>query len=171
MIALKLIDIKKWLIENRREYEVMKAQEFPPFDNEVYWMYNHLHNFIEYYPYSHKCDEALKELKALSNCNFSQIIKWTKTNEVLGSQQLLMFEVDYIEWSEDINEPILKIHKGLYTERKPFDSIIYFCKIFQLLYWDNNVHENNLSITQQKEICKDLQKIFDDYYLTQLTND
>jgi len=70
----------------------------------------------------------LKDLKPFLNKYFPQIIEWTKKNEILGSQELLMFEVNYINWTENTNEPILKIHEGLYTERKPFAHIICFCK-------------------------------------------
>lgn len=168
MIALKLTDIRTWLIDNRDEYRRLKAQEFPPFDNGVYSMYNHLYEFIKYYPYTHKCEKALQDLKAFLNYDFYQIIKWTQTNEVLGSQQLLMFEVNYIGWNENVTEEFLKIHTGLYTERRPFAYIICFCKIFQLLYWDNSIHETNLTESEQLVIYRDLQNIFDKYYIDKL---
>ncbi len=165
MNSLTINDIKDWLIQNRVEYQKLKAQEYPPLNNEVYWMYNHLYEFIEYYPYTYKCNKSLKELKSFLNCDFPQIIKWTRTNEVLGSQQLLMFEVNYLDWTENIDEGILKIHKGLYTEKKPFADIICFCKIFQLLYWNNSVHETNLTEKEQLSIKKQVGHIFKKYYL------
>ena len=49
MITLKLEDIRTWLIENRNDFQKLKAQEFPPFDNALYSMYGHLKDFIEYH--------------------------------------------------------------------------------------------------------------------------
>lgn len=165
MNVLKIADIREWLIENRNEYQKLKAQGFPPFDNEVYWMYIRLHRFIEYYPCTHKCDKVLKDFKLLLNGNFSEIINWTKVNTILGSQELLMFKIDYFDWKEDVNEHLMKIHEGLYTERKPFANIICFSKIFQLLYWDNNIHETILREQEQSLIRKDLQSIYENYFL------
>lgn len=59
MIPLSIVDIREWLIENRNEYQRLKSQEFPPFDNALYSMYEHLKDFIEYYKFKHKCDNAL----------------------------------------------------------------------------------------------------------------
>ena len=39
MKALKIVDIREWLIDKKTEYEKLKAREFPPLDNEVYWMH------------------------------------------------------------------------------------------------------------------------------------
>jgi hypothetical protein len=144
MKPLKLDDIKQWLIDNRNEYQKLKSQEFPPLNNEVYWMYIRLHRFMEYYPFRHKCEESLKDLEISLNGNFFELVKWTKNNEILGSQELLMFEIDYFDWIEDVDEHLMKIHEGLYTERQPFNSILCFCKIFQLLFWDANIHETIL---------------------------
>lgn len=164
MLPLTLNDIKSWLIESKDEYQKLKAQEFPPFDNAVYSMYLQLYEFMEYYPYRHKCDKALKYLKPFLNQDFSQLISWTKANEILGSQQLLMFEINYINWKENVDEKFIKIHEGLYTERKPFTNILCFCKIFQLLYWDNSIHETILTEQEQLLIHKEVRRIFKKYY-------
>lgn len=158
---LSISDIREWLLDNKYEYRKLKAQEFPPLDNEVYWTYNHLHDFIAYCQYFHECHKALIDLKQVLNFNFTAIIRWTKTNEVLGSEKLLMFEVNHIYWDEDVSEEVIKIHKGLYTERKPFADIICFCKIFKLLYWDNNVTETDLNEQEQLIIRKELQNTYD----------
>jgi len=44
---LKINDIREWLIENANEYERLREQEFPPFDNALYSMYGRLKDFIE----------------------------------------------------------------------------------------------------------------------------
>lgn len=165
MTILKLSDIRKWLIDNRSEFQNLKAQEFPPINNEVYWTYIRLYRFMEYYPYRLKCEKSLKDLEITLNENFLQLAKWTRSNEVLGSQELLMFEIDYFDWKEDVDEHLLKIHKGFYTERHPFNNILCFCKIFTLLFWNNNIHEIILTKQEQLSILKEVETIFKKHYL------
>jgi hypothetical protein len=162
MISLKLNDIKEWLIDNREEFQKLKAHEFPPFDNALYWTYNHLYNFIQYFKYKQHCDKALSELQL---DNFSQLSQWTIEYEILGSQDLLMFEVNYINWYEDVSSDKIKINKGLYTERKPFKAILCFCEVFQHLYWDNCIHETDLTEIEKDKIINKLNTILNKYYI------
>ncbi len=165
MQILKINDIKEWLINNRNEYQKLRAQEFPPFDNEMYSMYGHLKDFIEYYKFKHKCDNALLKLNAIYNSDFNQLSQWTKEHERLGSQDLLMFEINYINLKEQVNNDKIRIYEGLYTERKPFANILCFCKVFQHLYWDNSIHETILTEKEQLSIKKKVGRIFKKYYL------
>ena len=162
---LSISHIREWLHDNRNEYQKLTAQEFPPLENEAYWTYNYLHDFIRYCEYVPECHKALQDLKPFINFNFPEIIKWTKTHEALGSQHLLMFEVSYFDWKEDVKEGLIKIHEGLYTERKPFINLICFCKIFQLLYWDNDITGANVPEQEQFEIREELQNIYDKYFV------
>jgi hypothetical protein len=165
MVPLKIKDIREWLIENRNEYQELKAQEFPPFNNEVYWMYEHLKNFIEYYKFKNKCDNALLELNTIYNSDFSELSKWTKEYEVLDSQDLIMFEINYINLREQVSNDRIRIYEGLYTERKPFANILCFCKLFQLLYWDNSIHETLWTEKEQLSIKKKVGRILKKYYI------
>ena len=164
MFSLKINDIKNWLIENRNDFQKLKNQEFPPYDNALYSMYGHLKDFIEYYNLKSNCENALVKLKAKLNADFIELSTWTKDYEILGSQELLMFEVNYINWNERVSDNKIKIHEGLYIEKKPFVGILCFCKVFQHLYWDNSIHETDLTEEEQLVIYKDLQNIFDKYY-------
>lgn len=167
LYLLTINDIKEWLIDNRAEFQKLKAQEFPPYDNALYWTYNHLYDFIQYYKYKQHCDKALAEIRV---DNFRQLSQWTKQYEILGSQDLLMFEVNYIKWDEDVSSDKIKIHEGLYTEREPFANILCFCKIFQHLYWDNNIHEIELTENEKVEVVAELKTILKTYY-TDTTHD
>lgn len=62
MTALKINDINEWLIDNRNEFQKLKAREFPPLGNTIYWTYIHLHDFIQYYKYKQHCERALSQL-------------------------------------------------------------------------------------------------------------
>lgn len=161
---LKLNDIKEWLIENREDYQKLKAQEFPPFDNEMFSMYENLKDFIEYYKFEHKCENALLKLNSIYNSDFNELTKWTKENEILGSQDLLMFEINYINLKEQVSNDKIRIYEGLYTERKPFRNIICFCKLFQHLYWNKCIHETILTEKQKQIIKKQVGRIFKKYY-------
>lgn len=80
-------------------------------------MYGHLKGFIEYYRFKYKCDHALLELNSIIDFDITQLCRWTRDYEVLGSQDLLMFEVNYMDWNEQVGNDKIKIHEGLYTER------------------------------------------------------
>lgn len=164
MFALKIEDIKAWLIENTNEHQKQKAQEFPPFDNAMYSLYGHLHDFLEYYKFKVQCDVALNELNFITVTDFAELSKWTKKYEILGSQDLLMFEINYIRWDEQVSDDIIKIHEGLFTERKPFVNILCFCKVFQHLYWENCIHEVEANESEQTEIIAELQNILKTNY-------
>lgn len=165
MNSLTLNDIKEWLIDNREDYQKLKAQEFPPFGNEMYSMYGFLKDFIEYYKFKHKCNNALHELDAIYNSDFTQLSRWTKKYEILGSEDLLMFEINYINLREQVSNDKIRIYEGLYTERKPFANILCFCKVFQHLYWDNCIHKTILTEKEQLSIKKQVGRIFKKYYL------
>ncbi len=162
MNSLKINDIQEWLVENRDEYQKLKAKEFPPFDNALYWTYEHLHDFIQYYKYKHQCDKALAEL---NSDDFNKLSQWTTEYEILGSQELLMFEVNYIKWDENVSSDKIKIHEGLYTEKKPFANILCFCKVFQHLYWDNCIHETELTEKEKVDIITELKALLKTYYI------
>lgn len=155
---LKVNDIKEWLIEHRSIYQKMKSQEFPPFGNSVYDMYGHLFDFIKYYRYRHKCEKELQDLHELL-INNSDLKKWTKRNEILGSQELLMFEVLYASWDNGYIKNQIKIHEGLYTEREPFTNIICYCKIIQIVFWNHEVHKVSFTDRQQMVIRNEVRKI------------
>ena len=159
---LNITDIKEWLVDNREEYQKLKAQKYPPFDNELYWTYIHLYDFIQYYKYKQHCDKALAELQ---NDNLSHLSQWVRKYEILGSQDLLVFEVNYIYWDEEVSNDKIRIHQGLYTERKPFASILCFCKVFQHLYWNNNIHETELTENEKVEVVTELKNILKTYYI------
>ena len=122
-------------------------------------MYFHFSDFIDNYSYNSDCENALKELKGILNNEFNQPSKWTKQYETLGSENLIMFQINYNNWYEDVNEEFLKFHEGIYTEKKPFINIICFCEIFQLLYWDNSIHEIQLPEDEQIKIRQEVKNI------------
>jgi hypothetical protein len=76
-----------------------------------------------------------------------------------------MFEVNYIDWEENVSSDRIKITKGLYTEKKPFENILCFCKVFQHLYWDNCIHERELTESEKVEVVIELKTILKTYYI------
>lgn len=168
MPSLTITDIKDWLLENRNYFQKLKAQDFPPYDDALFSIYSHLIDFIEYYKFKNNCENALLKLKAKLNIDFIELSRWTKDYEILGSQDLLMFEVNYINWNERVSDDKIKIHEGLYTERKSFANILCFCKVFQHLYWDNNIHEVDLKENEKVEVKAKLKSILDKNYIDTL---
>lgn len=70
---LKLDDIRIWLIENRNEFQKAKAQEFPPLDNQVYWLYYTFHQLMKYYTFRQRCEKALKSLNWCVEGDFQEL--------------------------------------------------------------------------------------------------
>lgn len=161
---LTINDIKEWLITNRDEYQNLKSNVYPPFGNGLYDNYELLKDFIEYYKYREQCKIGLRQLINIENFNFELLSEWVKQYEVLGSQDLLMFEINYIKTDEVVSHDKIKIHKGLYTEREPFLNIICFCKVFQHLYWDNRIHKGSFTDYERIEIINELKTILKHHY-------
>ena len=163
MLPLTLTDIREWLEENRAEYEQLRSSEFPPINDTLYWTFKYLSVFIDYYRFKPQCIKALYELKPILNEPFPTLIKWIKTHYELGVNEFFSFERIYFDWVEDIYEEVIKIHEGLYTERKPFNEIICFSKIFYLLHWDFSILKRNLTDEEQDEIREYMHEIFEKY--------
>lgn len=163
MHLLTVNDIKEWLIANEAEFLKLKRKEFPPFDNALFSMYNQFNDFIKYADFQEKCSGAIEELSLIVGKTFTELSQWVNKYELFGSRDLLMFEVNYNKWSEDLSADALKISKGIYTLRKPFASIICFCEVFQFLYWDNCIHEAIITGNQEFELIVELKEILGRY--------
>ncbi|HRD58062.1 MAG TPA: hypothetical protein PK504_08420 [Ferruginibacter sp.] len=159
MFHLKLTDINEWLTDNKIEFENLKSQKFPPVNNDFYWTYNNLYEFVQYYNYKDECNRALSEFPVSS---FDLLVGWIKKYEMLG-QDLQMFHLNYFDWTEEVDADKIKVEKGIYTERMPFINIICFCKIFQLLFWDNIICETELTENEKSKIICQLKAILKDF--------
>lgn len=140
MYPLSLQDIREWIVENRNEYQKLRSEQYPPLGNPIYDLYPKFERLSKYYSLKNECENALKELVHILSKNKNEIINWTKKYKALGSEKLIMFEIDYLDWKENVSEGIMKVTNGIYVNQKPFQSIIAFCKIFRLLYWDDEFH-------------------------------
>ena len=72
------------------------------------------------------------------------------------------YNSDY-DWTEEVDADKIKVEKGIYTERMPFINIICFCKIFQLLFWDNIICETELTENEKSKIICQLKAILKDF--------
>jgi hypothetical protein len=158
MTVLKLEDIQSWLSENK-EYRDLDLENRNPDTYPIEFMYQLFAELIKYYQYEDQCANALVELKKAISSDFPRLSEWVQNYEVLGSQNLLMFEINYFDWNEAVNNDRIKIHEGIYTEKKPFISIICFCKVFQYLFWEDGIHESE-SIEQATKIKFELENYF-----------
>jgi len=82
----------------------------------------------------------------------------------LGSQKLLLFQIDYLLCDENVDEDLLKIHSGIYTERQPFNEIYCFCTIFMELYWNNSIDETVFAKKERKGLLIEVRKVFKKHY-------
>lgn len=164
MATLTINEIKIWLKKNRHDYQKLRAEEYPSFNNHLLFLYPQLHQLMRYYSMRQKCEEAVNNLKLIFNKDFTQFESWTQQYEILGSKHFLMFEINYFDWIEEVEEGLLKIREGLYTKRDPFENILCFCKIFQIVYWDNSLHNKRVTDQELFVIKKHLKRILNKYY-------
>ena len=122
---LNISFIDEWLTTNSEEYKKLKTNQFVPFDNPFYWTYEHLNHFIEFYKYRQQCDKALAEL---DTDNFTKLSQWTHNFELLGSQHLLMFEVNYMDWDEDVRSNKKKFIKDFIQKENHLQVSFAFVK-------------------------------------------
>ncbi|MDE3234501.1 MAG: hypothetical protein KGO81_01010 [Bacteroidota bacterium] len=156
MHPLTIRDIREWLIINQAEYKKLKAEKFPPLDNEMYWLYGDLYRIIEFYSLTHNTHIAIQEFNAIQNFDFKHLVLWTKKHEVLGAKKLILFEIDYFDWIEEVDKDLLKIKDGIYMEATPFKETLLFCRIFQILYWNFDITNMELTNEEIKNLQNDL---------------
>lgn len=148
--TLVIDDIKEWLAENRQEYQNLKSQLFPPIDNQLYWLYSQMHRLIEYSHFISSCEEALLRLSLFIENKSPDLKSWVIKYELLGANDLLMFNIDYLDWKENVSSEVIKIQENIYVERRPFECVIRFLQVFQLLYWDYEIHHNETTLNLDK---------------------
>jgi hypothetical protein len=143
MKVLTLYEIKNWLVLNREEFQKLDAEKYPPFGNFFYKDYRTLRDFISFYSLKDVCETALNELYQIVDAKFVNIGSWTRQYEVLGSQKMLMFEVNYFDWIQNISDGLLKIDEIYYTQREPFEKMLIFIKLFNKIFWNFELHKYN----------------------------
>lgn len=160
MKPLTIKDIKDWLVANQSDYEKIIDQGFlPPLDNDTYWMYVHLSQVMVFYALTDKTHNAIQEFNEIENFDYTQIKAWTKKYEVLGSQELLQFEIEYFDWEDKVDEDLIKISEGIYMELAPFIETHLFCRLFQILFWKYNITTTDLSREEIENLQEDLKNV------------
>lgn len=138
LTVLTVEDIMEWnrcYKNNRNEFaDVYKL-------SEVDKMYGSFHLLINYYFFKENCTNALKKLKPItaidSFLQTNEIKEWLLFHEWLG-KRMTAFLADH---DIDLENSTLEIPgMQLLIELKPFMPIIAFCEIFQVLYWELQLH-------------------------------
>lgn len=168
ILPLTINDIREWLKENASKYHKQKADEFPPLEqgevfeiDRFYSCYGDLKLLLDYYKLKGVCEQALKELLAGNIEDLNHLGKWAANYEQLGSQQLICFDnIEYL-WLED---GVFQVSKGIYTYTEPFLNMICFCRVFQLLYWDYELHKQTPDEPEKVMIFESLKTILQENY-------
>lgn len=140
MFPLSIKDIREWMIENRIGYKRLEKEEFSNPGSPMRWLYTGFKDLLECYSCVPDCDTALSEIHDVIKTDHDRLIHWVRKYEYLGAKKLLLFEVLYMDWADDLSEEHLKVQKDIYIERAPFNNLICFCNIFSLLYWESEIH-------------------------------
>ncbi|MBX9784439.1 MAG: hypothetical protein K2X48_14210 [Chitinophagaceae bacterium] len=167
-IPLTINDIREWLKENASKYHQQKSNEFPPLQEDVFYeidrfyiCYGDLKLLLHYYKLRGICEQALKELLSGNLNDFNQLGTWAAKYEQLGSQQLICFDkIEYL-WLEDGE---FEVSKGIHTYTEPFLNMICFCRVFQLLYWEYELHKQFPIEHDKNSISANLTKILQENY-------
>lgn len=138
LTVLTVEDIMEWnrcYKNNRNEFaEIYKLSEADK-------MYVSFHLLINYYFFKENCTNALKKLKSIeatdSFLHTIEIKEWLLFHEWLGKRMTAFLADHNIDFENSTLEiPGLK----LLIELKPFMPIAAFCEIFQVLYWELQLH-------------------------------
>jgi|SRR5690606_10908233 len=140
MFPLSIKDIREWMIENRAEYKRLDKEEFSTLSNALRWLYIEFKDLLECYSCAPDCDAAMRDIKSIIESDPDGLIEWAKKYEYLGAKKLLLFEILYMNWEDELNNDHLKVQKDIYIEKAPFINVICFCNIFTLLYWESEIH-------------------------------
>jgi hypothetical protein len=135
-MLLTIADIQEWLADNETAFLAISPNQPPPLDNALYFMYRRLQEFVCYVSCIKDCEAALEQLNRIGDNDAAGLKNWAQTHEELGAKKLLLFMVNYLDWTEAVAPGSIKICEGLYTESAPFEKLIAFCGAFQRLYWN-----------------------------------
>lgn len=148
-LPLKLADIMEWLGKHHSEYQKLASDTFAPSDDNFFDTYFQLEELVRFCPHRSRCYNALTELKDVFQSEFTLIVEWVKKYSNLRLEELVGFEIWFLDWKEETPSEILKIHEHLYTEKTPFEIIIWFIEIFDLLYYQHAVTNYHFNETEQ----------------------
>ena len=162
MTPVTIKDIKEWLSANESEFKKLKEEGFPPLGNETYWKYCALEKVMGFFSLTDKTHIAVQDFLTIETFNLNELIQWTKTYETLGADDLVLFEVEYFDWIEDVDKDLMKIGEDLYMEIAPFKETLLFCRIFQILYWDYNIINAELTKDEVKNLQIELMTLLNE---------
>lgn len=137
--VLTIEDIKDWLNNYKHNPGTFKAINRSSDEDLIH------QNFLcvaQYLSFKDDCINALVKLKSIVHAeNFTEsaeIKAWLLMYEKLGPKELILFLTD-CEPNEQNN--VLKIlGLDISVELKPFIPLIIFCEVFQILYWELQLH-------------------------------
>lgn len=140
MSVYTLSQIKDWLAANHQEFLEINSKPYPKLNNQLVDVYKKYRELISYYEQNEACETALKKLYKILDNDFKEIQNWTQEYEILGAQTLLLFEVNYFDWTETIASDLVKIKENCYTPFEPLENLHLFCKVFDVAYWEYQLH-------------------------------
>lgn len=130
-------EVRQWLINNEIEYKKITLSRFAPLNNETYFLFNSFIRLLEYLAHDNDCIQALDQLRSLSHKGIdlckNELILWIKRYENLAHEKLLIFLIDYFDFTDLDENSNLRIQNNIFVEREPFVNIINFCNAFNLL--------------------------------------
>ncbi len=105
-------------------------------------MYANFHYLLNYYFFRENCVVALQKLQAICVAeNFldtEAISEWARAYEWLGTKKLVTFLVD--NEPDEKNNALKILGLNMYVELKPFMPQAVFCEVFQIIYWELQLH-------------------------------
>lgn len=162
MSVFTLTQIKDWLAANHQEFLELNSEQYPALNNQLVYDYKKYSELISYYEHNEACETALKKLYKILGSNFNEIQSRTQEYEILGSQTLLLFEVNYFDWTETIASDLIKIKDNCYTPLEPLENLHLFCKVFNVTYWDYQLHlmfDPNKASKARREIVETIKEV------------
>lgn len=139
LTALTIQDIFDW----NRDYK-KHQQSFGSFYNASAEsrMYAGFHYLLNYYFFRENCVAALQKIKAIAGeDNFLDMVatrEWARAYEWLGAKKLVTFLVD--NEVDEQNQAMEILSLNLFVELKPFMPLVVFCEVFQVIYWELQLH-------------------------------
>ena len=139
LTTLTIADIQEW----NKNYKATNKGFKDYYDQgEEDKMYAAFYYLLRYYSFKDNCIAALQQLKILTATeNFLEteaLKEWLVLHEWLGAKKLITFLVDNNIHEERAALEITDLN--IAVELQPFIQLSTFCEIFQILYWELQLH-------------------------------
>ncbi|MCG9971149.1 hypothetical protein [Christiangramia crocea] len=102
-------------------------------------LYTSLEKIVDLYSHERYFEGEIKAFEQL-NDNHQSLMRWLKKNEYLGSEEFLLFWLEWLDEKKEVVNPyIMNWQDEFIFKAEDWKNTISFCKAFNSIYWTSDI--------------------------------